>query len=250
VTLGLDSKGKVRRLLHDIGDVRKHAGKVRDMDVLTADAVTLKQDGEEDCLVQLLEYLGAERTKHVKELRRLINRSTPQLRRNLERNSKRLEKVLRRAGDNRTRSDVIADTMARIIQLSAELHSPIRLNRNNLHPYRLKVKELRNVLQLSDRADDHILLKKLGEVKDAIGEWHDWVGLRSIAGQLLDHGTSCKLIKRLKKTSDSKYEHALSLANRVRNQYLTARERKRGNRMSKIAPSIPVLKATSAIATR
>jgi CHAD domain-containing protein len=250
VTLGLDSKGKVKRLLHDMADVRKRAGKVRDMDVLTADAVTLKQDGEQDCLVQLLEYLGAERTKHVKELRRLINTNTPQLRRHLERNSKRLEKVLRRAEDNRTRSDVIADTMARIIELSSELQSPTRLNRNNLHPYRLKVKELRNVLQLSDRADDHVLLKKLGEVKDAIGEWHDWEELRSITSQLLDHGTSCKLTRRLKKTSDSKYDHALSLANRVRNEYLTAKDRKRGSRVSKTAPSIAVLKATSAIATR
>src|SRR5262245_63511660 len=60
-TLGFDSKRKVKRLMRDLGDVRKRAGKVRDMDVLTADALMVKQDGEKDCLVQLLEYLGAER---------------------------------------------------------------------------------------------------------------------------------------------------------------------------------------------
>ena len=54
------------------------------------------------------------------------------------------------------------------------LKRPVRLNRNNLHPYRLKVKELRNVLQLSNRADDIEFVEKLGQVKDAIGDWHDW----------------------------------------------------------------------------
>src|SRR6185369_1892035 len=54
-TVGLDSKRGVRRLLRELRDVRKGAGKVRDMDVLTGNALTLKQDGEQDCLVQLLE---------------------------------------------------------------------------------------------------------------------------------------------------------------------------------------------------
>src|SRR5215469_7086457 len=71
-TVGLDSKGKVRRLLHDLRDIRKCAGKVRDMDVLTADALTLSDNEERDCLVQLLEYLGAERNKYAKKLHRLI----------------------------------------------------------------------------------------------------------------------------------------------------------------------------------
>jgi len=59
---------------------------------------------------------------------------------------------------------------------------------------------LRDVLQLSDRPGDREFLEKLGEVKDAIGEWHDWEELIAMATQLLDHGTSCKLIKHLKDT--------------------------------------------------
>ena len=74
-------------------------------------------------------------------------------------------------------------TMAKAIKLSSQLKSPPRLSRSTLHPYRLKVKELRDVLQLSDRTADKDFLKELGEVKDAIGEWHDWEELTSIAGQ-------------------------------------------------------------------
>src|SRR5215467_4103651 len=68
-TLGIAGNTKVRRLLRELRDVRKRAGKVRDMDVLTLDVLTLNQDGERDCYVQLLEYLGAARTKYAKKLR-------------------------------------------------------------------------------------------------------------------------------------------------------------------------------------
>src|SRR5262245_46072196 len=65
--LGLDAKKNIRRMLRDLAEVRKCAGKVRDMDVLTADALTLKDEGEQDCMVQLLEYLGMKRGKYARK---------------------------------------------------------------------------------------------------------------------------------------------------------------------------------------
>lgn len=47
---------------------------------------------------------------------------------------------------------------------------PIHLNRTNLHPCRLKVKELRNLLRLSDDSKQQEFVNVLGELKDAIGE--------------------------------------------------------------------------------
>src|SRR5262249_26368443 len=131
------------------------------------------------------------------------------------------------------------------IELASELKKPPHLRRSNLHAYRLKVKELRNVLQLSDQAADQEFFEKLGEVKDAIGEWHDWEELIAIAGRLLDHGASCKLVKHLKVTSNSKYESALSLANHMRTRYLKAA---RPTGQAKKRPlSNSVLQATSAV---
>src|SRR3954466_4920669 len=66
-TLGLASKKNIKRLLRDLKLLRKRAGKVRDMDVLTADALTLQAEGEQDCLVQLLEYLGERRNKSARK---------------------------------------------------------------------------------------------------------------------------------------------------------------------------------------
>jgi len=251
LTLGLDSNRKVKRLLRGLGEVRKRAGKVRDMDVLTANALTVKRDGEQDCLVQLLEHLGADRNKYAKKLRRVIEAGTPQLRRNLKRNSKRVEKILYQAVNKPDTSDATPATMARAIKIASELNSPQRLNRENLHPYRLKVKELRNVLQLSDRADDQEFIEGLGDVKDAIGDWHDWEELIAVAKDVLDHGASCKLTKQLNVISDDKYENALSLTNRLRSTYLKTRPPKHGTHQVKTTLlSNPVLRAASSIAER
>ena len=249
ITVNLATKRKVKRLLRDLARVRKRAGKVRDMDVLTADTLAVRLDGEQDCLVQLVEYLGAERNKYAKKLRFEIEARRPQLRRNLNRVSKRLTSRLKQVENNPAKSDAVPTTMAKAIRLASDLKSPVHLNKTNLHPYRLKVKELRNVLQLSDHTGNEEFLEKLGEVKDAIGEWHDWAELVSIAGKLLDHGKSCKLIRDLTLTSQSKYEHALSVTSQMRRNYLQGVGTSRKTRYAHTRLlSTPVLEATSAIA--
>jgi CHAD domain-containing protein len=248
-TVGFDSHAKVRRLLRDLRDTRKSAGKVRDMDVLTADVLALSNDDETDCLVQLLEYLGAERNKYAKKLRRVIRTTDSHFQRNFKRSLKRLKKHLRQAPNNHdANSDTVPLAMARAIELSSRLRVPAKLNRNNLHPYRLQIKELREVLQLSEKAGDEEFVQKLGEVKDAIGEWHDWEELTAIATQLLDHGPSCEVIKHLDENRNAKFERALAITDHFRDKYLKSTTARRGHRRSKSPLSGPVLRATSAIA--
>jgi CHAD domain-containing protein len=182
-------------------------------------------------------------------LRDVIQDRGSNLRRDLERNSRRVEDTLKEAESDPKGSDAIPLTMAKAISLSSDLSSPARLTRNNLHSYRLKVKELRDTLQLSVRAGSSEFLEKLGEVKDAIGEWHDWEELVEIATKALDHGSSCMVIKRLKIVSKSKYDKALLLAERLRSHYLKIRaSRRRGNRSVSSIVTAPVIDATSSIA--
>src|SRR5262245_22803023 len=103
------------------------------MDVLTANAITIKQGEEQDCLVQLLEQRQAERNKDASKLKRAIETNTPQLRRNLKRNSKRVEKILEQPVNTPEDSDATPATMAKAIRMASELNSPARLRRDNLH---------------------------------------------------------------------------------------------------------------------
>jgi CHAD domain-containing protein len=119
--------------------------------------------------------------------------------------------------------------MAFVLKLSSELASPATLNRKNLHAYRLKIKELLYVLEMANDPGNQEFIDKLGEVKDAIGEWHDWEELIAITVEVLDHKANCKLLREVRAISVQKYENALSLTNKMRRDYLhfSGRIRKR-----------------------
>jgi CHAD domain-containing protein len=214
----VNSKRNERRLLRHLGRIRKCAGKVRDMDVLTGYASTVNVDQERDCLVQLLEYLGAERYRRAEQLHARMRKYGGKIRRRLKRSLARLQKLIPNHNKNSSgdRNAAPADAMAFVLKLSSELATPATLNRKNLHAYRLKIKELRYVLEMADDPGSQGLIDELGEVKDAIGEWHDWEELIAIAEDVLDHKANCKLLREAKVITTRKYETALSLTNKMR----------------------------------
>ena len=67
----------------------------------------------------------------------------------------------------------------------------------------------------------------LGEVKDAIGEWHDWVELESIAKAILDH-PQCQLLQQLKEEAEHRFERALSITENMRKKYVGGSRSRQG----------------------
>ncbi|HVB55036.1 MAG TPA: CHAD domain-containing protein [Candidatus Acidoferrales bacterium] len=221
--VGLSSDHSERQLLRRLGRIRKKAGKVRDMDVLTSHACAIKKmNAGCDCLLQLIEYLGAQRYRFARKLRQSIQRHSPKTRRRLKRTSARLERIIDH--DQENSSDMQTDPHAQAAglarKLSMDLAAPAILNRSNLHSYRIKIKELRYVLQTEKGDRDRQFMDALGESKDAIGEWHDWEQMIAIAAELLDHEPECTVLTTLRTISREKYDLALSVTNRMREQYV------------------------------
>jgi CHAD domain-containing protein len=242
--LSLDSSSNERRLLKSIKRVRQRAGKLRDMDVLMGDVCSAKTDGERDCEVQLLEHLGTQRRRHSRKLHSTVVKQSPVLKKGLKQEAAELERVLQ----NGRPGAAAADAMAHAVELTTGLSSPSRLNKSNLHPYRLKVKELRYVLQMAQTDGQPAFVRELAKVKDAIGEWHDWEELIAIASDVLDHGSGCRLLRKFKEISESKYEQALAQANKLRKNYLKQAGQNRGKRAGASEQlGRPVLVATSAL---
>ena len=124
---------------------------------------------------------------------------------------------------------------------------PSRLSRDNLHPYRLKVKELHNILRMAEPSDQQEFVNRLGQVKDAIGEWHDWGELESIAKQVLNH-RNCKLLQQIRNIGESKYENALSLTESMRKKFLRQDfNARKPSRSVPRKPTEPVWSATPAL---
>jgi CHAD domain-containing protein len=248
--LSLDSQQKTRRLLREVSKLRKRAGKVRDMDVLTDFLSRLKHDhSESECFVRLIEYLGAQREKHAEKLYALKQQYEWELRNGLKKTSKRIQKMLPQNTNGKSGADSVSTAIAAsALKLSSELKLPPRLDRSNLHEYRLKVKELRNVLQMAENSDQQGFVESLGEVKDAIGEWHDWEELVAIAKEVLDHGSNCQLRRQIRKIADERYRKALALAQQMRNKFLHVSDGKRGSRNNVQGFPEPVCSAASALA--
>jgi CHAD domain-containing protein len=209
--LALDKKRRGRRTLEVVDQVRRRAGKVRDMDVLIQLASTLHIEGEDTCSVTLLEHLGQRRHKAAKALHGVVTKRRARARSGLKKLSRRFERLSAQG------FDAVRATAA-ALRLESELSEPARLDRKNLHPYRLKLKELRNTLRLAEHPDP-ALLAALTEVKDSIGRWHDWEELLAVASEVLEHDR-CALLRELQRICDEQYEAALREALKLRRTWL------------------------------
>jgi CHAD domain-containing protein len=205
-------------LAEPIKRIRKRAGRVRDMDVLTAHLAAMHSDEDPSCRTQLLEYLGAKRYRRADRLVQLLQDQGRWLRKELRRVAKGVAKdTSRKSGKSARRAR--SKQSAQVLELTAGLSEPVHLNKSNLHPYRLTVKELRDALSMAGGTRDSRFAGMLGQCQDAIGEWHDWEELIAIAEKTLDHSPQCPLLHKLKTISKQKFDSALTIAEKLRTDY-------------------------------
>lgn len=238
--LKLDRRRSGHKLLKHVTPIRKAAGKVRDMDVLIglASGISCETKAFQERKVQLLEALGAKRRVVAKRLRQLVNGDRKRALRILRNFSSRLDRWIdenqRKGALAQTdRADPAAFTMSRAGALSAWPS----LNRSNLHSYRLEIKQLRYVVELSQDADK-ALLRALGETKDSIGEWHDWCELEDRARELLGSGD---LVRQIHAIADQRFQKALRIASNLQNKYFAAQKQNRRTHPGQAQFKEPVL---------
>ena len=248
-----------KELVKNLKPIRKAAGDVRDMDVLTDIAASLDPNGNGDCRLKLMQYLAERRTRSATKLVKKVKINQKRLRADLKECATNAERGIDSAKskgakqkDNRKSRRKPASSMAASLQIKQELREWPRLSQKNIHPFRIQVKELRYVLQLAEDSDSK-LIDALGEVKDQIGLWHDWNELATIAGHVLDHGAACSITAQIQTRAKHELERALNNANNFRAQYLRSegtfaskKSRKKGA-ASEIHPE--VIEATSRLAS-
>ena len=209
--MALEREKKPRRLIKLIKPVRKAAGEVRDMDVLIGDVLTISADKGDETAVRLVEHLARMRVKNARRLHQLVSGGRREIRNHLKQSSRIIRKKLK---TDPASQDGEAAPQILITELS---HWP-DLDEQNLHLFRIRIKELRYMLQFHEHADVK-LVDALGEVKDTIGEWHDWVELERIARKVLGEEPDGELLKRIEGTRGQKLQIAMAAANRVRERY-------------------------------
>lgn len=201
-------KRQARHLLKALVLIGKAAGKVRDMDVLVALACSLSDNPSDECRVQLLEYLGDRRFKTAAKLDTIIHAHRAKALHSLKRCSRLIDE-----------KNFSTNTAALAQSLATEIGNYRRLNKDSLHEYRLKVKELRSLLQLFMKSDAKFITA-LGKAKDAIGEWHDWNELADIARRAGGPGRTYGVQKQVQLIAREKLRRAIVAANQIQQKGL------------------------------
>ncbi|MGB8029272.1 MAG: CHAD domain-containing protein [Terracidiphilus sp.] len=213
-----------RRLLKSIEPIRKAAGGVREMDVMIGNARKLARHGPGDSLTRLVEQLHIARQQNAVELRHVLSRRRTAARENLKKYSSLIRTAAAHAGRTASANGLPAHSHGGIHSAAGnivrELGEWPPLNAENIHAFRLKVKELRYILQLSADANSG-LEEALGNVQRRVGDWHDWHQLHEIASEILTSGRDLALLERIGESSSRKFRQALSAANRLRGKYLS-----------------------------
>jgi CHAD domain-containing protein len=222
---GNKSRRLVKALVKSVEPLRKAAGSVRDMDVLEANLHKLSRDSSGDSLTRLIDHLQFVRTSSAKDLLRVFERKRKAARLELKQFARQVQSewpsngagshALVQAAHTRNGANPTAKHLAH------ELAQWPPLNERDIHEFRVKIKELRYILQLDAKVDPDFLAA-LGSVQRRIGEWHDWQQLAEIAHEFLEPEQDRQLLTRIDETKQKKFTHALTAANTLRRRYLTS----------------------------
>jgi CHAD domain-containing protein len=215
---------KARRLIKPVKQLRRAAGGVRDMDVLTSNTLSLCDRAEKQSLARLIDYLRSTRAENALKLSKTVDRESKMARKSLRKYS-RLINSAPPSSNGATRSSSAGHSppdplYAAVGELIAELTVWPAITLRNIHEFRLKVKELRYVLQALPESD-RAFVDALSVVKDQIGEWHDWQQLALVAGQAIPEPEDRALLEEIKKTARKKLYQAKAISNAMRDGWLT-----------------------------
>jgi CHAD domain-containing protein len=219
--LAPDGSKKARRLIKPVKQLRRAAGGVRDMDVLTSNALSLRDRSNGPSLARLLEFLSSERARNALKLLKTVDRESKQARKSLRQYSRLVRSAQEtRNGEAGTSKRKAADPLhAAVKAITAELKTWPPITVRNIHPFRLKVKELRYVMQALPESDKGFV-EALGAVKDQIGEWHDWQQLAEVARQALPEPEDQALLAEIRKTAQKRLRQAKAVSNAMREHWL------------------------------
>lgn len=201
---------ETRRLLKSMKSIRKAAGAVRNTDVLESRVLTLLRQHPDPSLKRLLAQLRSARAERAHELADEFASNRKEIRRRLKNFAERVEKRFSKAP---------LDTEGATRLYEEICHWP-PLKPENLHAFRIKLKELRYIVQLTEGANPPFM-RALENARVRIGTWHDWEELHRTANEILSPHKDRRAIQLIAEVESKKLLLAMRAAHSLRTRYLT-----------------------------
>jgi CHAD domain-containing protein len=205
---------KLERSLEKLEELRKRAGKVRDIDVQIR---LLDQVGngstarDRKALTSLLEK---KRGRQVERLSAALGKLAG------EKLFARLGRVAEKVGTGPTGANrplaPLEEAGLQLNRLAAGFASQEPLKAHRLHEARLQLKKIRYMAELADDSDERkAFLERLKTVQDAVGEWHDWEELTRLAEKRFADRVNCALLREIRALFAARESTAVSAVTRL-----------------------------------
>ncbi len=197
-----------KKLLKQLGRIRKRAGKVRDLDMQAIALRSLKVPREPRRKSQLLNQLIDLRAQQEKKLRKQLDKAT------VREIRKRLKRTAKHFHPNAGR-----DPLAVARAMLETLHRPgAPLTETVLHQYRILSKRARYAAEFAIPSPaSERFIAQIKRIQDALGDWHDWLTLTQTATAHLGDVRESPLVAELHNVTGAKYRRAIAALSQIGN---------------------------------
>jgi len=205
---------KLERSLEKMADLRKRAGKVRDLDVQTEILGTLGNGSSAKDRKTLAGLLEKKRNRQSRRLQSAVKKIQ---------GSKffvRMDRVAEQAavlqgGKNRPLAP-LEEARAQLAEMASDFAARQTMKADRLHDARVTLKRIRYLAELAEKTpEQNNFIRELKAVQDAIGDWHDWQELTSTAEKRFFDRANCVLLREARTVLGARHSDAVSAVNKL-----------------------------------
>lgn len=205
---------KLERTMERLADLRKRAGKVRDVDVQIPLLDQLGNGSTARDRKSLLDLLQKKRERQATRLAGVIGKLAA------DKLFVRVERIAEKTGENQRSPGRLLEPMEQaqlqLAQMAQDLSSRQSLKPNRLHQARIQVKKIRYLAELAEESpEQQSLIRELRSAQDAVGEWHDWEELAKLAEKRFAGRASCALLSEVRALFAARHSAAVSALTRL-----------------------------------
>jgi CHAD domain-containing protein len=203
---------KLERSLEKVAELRRRAGKVRDLDV----QLGLLGELANGSTARDRQTLAAALTrKRERQAERLASSAKKLME---SRVFTRMNRIAERAGNVPANSlpEPLASARTEVEKMAGDFSSHQMPGFKRLHEARLRLKRVRYVAELAEEsAEQKAFLRELKAVQDAVGNWNDWVGLTRAAENRFSDRVNCALLREVRALLAARHSSAISALDKL-----------------------------------
>ncbi len=205
---------KLERSLEKLEELRRRAGKVRDIDVQSKLLDRVGNGSTARDRKTLANLLEKKRKRQVERLSSALGKLAG------EKLFSRLERVAEKVGTGPTGAHKplapLEEAGLQLSRLAAGFASHEQLKPQRLHEARIQLKKIRYMAELADDSDERkAFLERLKTVQDAVGDWHDWEELARLAEKRFADRVNCALLREIRALFAARESAAVSAVTRL-----------------------------------